>query len=278
MSTIFTVLTLTATVLATVILNDFVMAPSAGGMQTIPQATKTPSKFSNGHDPLLSEPPDTRCQVPDVYVARKICIPIGRYMHGNLNFFPTMDDPSKDTSVWGSDHGNGEQTACAISANAYFISNVAMHPYWLKYAALDRKLSFYPFRVYSYLLMFPGHCMQDICIWFWKEDGSSDMQLKVTDICTPDSADGVPCMDPIGIKIDHTKAGIIVNKLKPVPPKNQYLDKVWPFFTKCSSYVSSSIGPFYLLLAFLVPLHTERNERELAKLVTGLRATCLSKQ
>lgn len=30
-----------------------------------------------------------------------------------------------------------------------------------------------------------GYCMQDVCISFWKEDGSSDMMLKVTDVSTP---------------------------------------------------------------------------------------------
>ena len=30
----------------------------------------------------------------------------------------------------------------------------------------------------------PGYCMQDVCISFWKEDGSSDMMLKVKDALT----------------------------------------------------------------------------------------------
>ena len=30
----------------------------------------------------------------------------------------------------------------------------------------------------------PGYCMQDVCISFWKEDGSSDMMLKVKNALT----------------------------------------------------------------------------------------------
>ena len=32
-----------------------------------------------------------------------------------------------------------KQSACGIPHNAYSISHVAIHPYWLKYANLDRK-------------------------------------------------------------------------------------------------------------------------------------------
>jgi hypothetical protein len=76
-------------------------------------------------------------------------------------------------------------------------------------------------------------------VWFWKEDGNSDMLLKVTDICTPDSVDGVPCLDPQDIKIDRMKAGIIMSNLKqPIPSGDQYSEKVWWLFTKCSFDVS----------------------------------------
>lgn len=75
--------------------------------------------------------------------------------------------------------------------------------------------------------------MQDVCISFWREDGSADMMLKVTDICTPDSADGVPCLDPMDIKIDRTKAQILYGTGDTAPTGDQYPDKVWWFFTKC---------------------------------------------
>ena len=31
-----------------------------------------------------------------------------------------------------------KQSACGIPHNAYWLSHVAIHPYWLKYAPLDR--------------------------------------------------------------------------------------------------------------------------------------------
>jgi hypothetical protein len=111
----------------------------------------------------------------------------------------------------------------------------------------------------------------------WKEDDSPGIVLKITDVCAPDSADGVPCMDPMDIKIDRTKAGIIMSEFKSTPQGNQYSDEVW-WLTKCSSDVGSSIGTFYLLSAFPVPSHTEYNKRELTKWVTGPPATCLPKQ
>lgn len=67
------------------------------------------------------------------------------------------------------------------------------------------------------------------------------MMLKVTDICEPDSADGVPCMNPSDIKIDRSKAGIIFRPEgeNPIPIKgDQYKEKVWWFFTKCWADVS----------------------------------------
>lgn len=46
--------------------------------------------------------------------------------------------------------------------------------------------------------------MQDVCISFWKEDGRSDMILKVTDICDP-----ADCATPADIKVDRTKIQIM---------------------------------------------------------------------
>lgn len=37
-----------------------------------------------------------------------------------------------------------KQSACGIPHNAYSISHVAIHPYWLKYAPLDRKIPTLP--------------------------------------------------------------------------------------------------------------------------------------
>lgn len=81
--------------------------------------------------------------------------------------------------------------------------------------------------------------MQDVCISFWKEDGTSDMMLKVTDICSTDPNDPTHCATPNDIKIDRTKAQIMekltANPLSSYPQLegNQYPEQVWWFFAKC---------------------------------------------
>ena len=86
-----------------------------------------------------------------------------------------------------------------------------------------------------------GYCMQDVCISFWKEDGSQDMMLKVTDICSTDPNDPSHCASPVDIKIDRTKASIMEGAAldSPAITGNAYPDKVWWFFTKCWDDVSS---------------------------------------
>ena len=74
--------------------------------------------------------------------------------------------------------------------------------------------------------------MQDVCISFWKEDGSSDMMLKVTDICSTDPNDPTHCATPGDIKIDRTKAKIM-EKLDSAPTGDVYPEQIWWFFMKC---------------------------------------------
>ncbi len=81
--------------------------------------------------------------------------------------------------------------------------------------------------------------MQDVCISFWKEDGSSDMMLKVTDICSTDPSDPTHCANPGDIKIDRAK-GKVMEHLTSDPQGDQYPEKVWWFFAKCWADVSSS--------------------------------------
>lgn len=85
--------------------------------------------------------------------------------------------------------------------------------------------------------------MTDVCISFWKEDGGSDMMLKVTDICSTDPSDPTHCANPADIKIDRTKAKIMeLFDSKSDPPQgDQYPEKVWWFFTKCWADVSSTL-------------------------------------
>ena len=81
--------------------------------------------------------------------------------------------------------------------------------------------------------------MQDVCISFWKEDGSSDMMLKVTDICSTDPSDPTYCATPGDIKIDRTKAKLM-EKLPSAPEGDVYPEKIWWFFMKCWDDVSLS--------------------------------------
>ena len=78
--------------------------------------------------------------------------------------------------------------------------------------------------------------MQDVCISFWKEDGSSDMMLKVTDICSTDPNDPTSCATPADIKVDRTKVMIMEGIAEPTDPRltgNSFPDQIWWFFTKC---------------------------------------------
>ena len=60
-----------------------------------------------------------------------------------MKFFPTgqLNSPNSDTDLWlpkGTD--SATQSACGIPDNAFTISKVAIHPYFLKYADLSRNL------------------------------------------------------------------------------------------------------------------------------------------
>lgn len=79
-----------------------------------------------------------------------------------------------------------------------------------------------------------GYCMQEVRISFWKDNGKSDMMLKVTDICDP-----ADCATPADIKVDRTKVRVmegLTGKLITAYPEvlgDEYLEKTWWFFVKC---------------------------------------------
>lgn len=81
--------------------------------------------------------------------------------------------------------------------------------------------------------------MQDVCISFWKEDGTSDMMLKVTDICSTNPNDPTHCESPADIKIERGKVsvmeGLTANPLETYPQLtgNEFPEKTWWFFMKC---------------------------------------------
>ncbi|KAI4247184.1 MAG: hypothetical protein L6R40_001527 [Gallowayella cf. fulva] len=124
----------------------------------------------------------------------KAGIPFSRANRGKLLFYGKGEGNTPDgvTDQWINQGGvdDPKQSACGIPHNAYSISHVAIHPYWLKYAPLDR------------------YCRPDICISFWDEHWQTDMMLKVTDICSTDPSKPNSCRQPGDIKIDRTKAKI----------------------------------------------------------------------
>ncbi|KAI4197436.1 MAG: hypothetical protein LQ350_005929 [Teloschistes chrysophthalmus] len=200
-----------------------------GVFQTVPTTAKPDNTFSNGADLYARVPPDDlTTPVPKEYAVRPLDIPFGRLSHGNMKFFAAgeLNTPTGKTDVWAKQNDFANQSACGIPDNAFSISKVAIHPYWLKYAPLDR------------------YCMQDVCISFWNEQTEqtkqSDMMLKVTDICSTDPKDPTHCETPLDIKVDRTKAQIMEHMTdgkwedNPALNGNQFGGgKTWWFFMKC---------------------------------------------
>ncbi|KAL9037117.1 MAG: hypothetical protein Q9214_005840 [Letrouitia sp. 1 TL-2023] len=204
-------------------------AASDPPFQKIPAGAVPAIKFDSTAKTLKGLPPYVHTNPPAEYQARSIDIPFGRLFHGKMKFFSAgqFNLPGSATSVWGKGkRDNTNQSACGIPDDAFFQSKVAIHPYFLKYAGLER------------------YCMQDVCISFWNEDPrkghQSDMMLKVTDICTTDPKDPTHCATPQDIKIDRVKAQIMEHMTGPlwstIPQLsgNEFKGNgTWWFFTKC---------------------------------------------
>ena len=114
--------------------------------QDIPISAQADDTFNNGAAMEGGMPPesDPALPIPDVYGARSIDLPFSRLYHGNMKYFSAgqLNTPSTYTDLW-VDQPNvvdsAKQSACGIPDNAFYISKVAIHPYFLKYAPLDRK-------------------------------------------------------------------------------------------------------------------------------------------
>ena len=130
---------LTASALAAVLPRQTSDARDTGQNVAIPSTPKAPGTFSTGATSAIGEPPQDDSPVPDIYGPREVDIPFGRMYQGNLNFYKTVNDPTSNTGSFGSHYDNANQSACGIPANAFAHSQVAIHPYFLKYAGLDRK-------------------------------------------------------------------------------------------------------------------------------------------
>lgn len=62
--------------------------------------------------------------------------------HGNISILPQgqLNDPKSYTDQWTPNvYDFANQSACGIPDNAYLQRKAAIHPYFLKYAGLDRK-------------------------------------------------------------------------------------------------------------------------------------------
>ena len=115
------------------------------GFQEIPSSAQADNTFNNGAPLLAAEPPmETTQPMPAVYGSRSIDLPFGRLYHGKMKFFSKgqLNTPDGITDKW-IDQPNvvdsAKQSACGIPDNAFSISKVAIHPYFLKFAPLDRE-------------------------------------------------------------------------------------------------------------------------------------------
>ncbi|KAL8745257.1 MAG: hypothetical protein Q9190_002587 [Brigantiaea leucoxantha] len=178
---------------------------------------------------------ESHVEPPQEYQSRPFDIPFALLNNGTLNFFKNgqfsvvsySDTDPYDVNK--TDYANN--SACGIPDNAYWPSKVAIHPYWLKYAPKELGLSRY--------------CMQDVCISVWNETGANaggttDVELKVTDICSTDPEDPSYCESPADIMVDRRKAMLLYHAtpkgdLENAALKNgkKYPHPVWWFFSKC---------------------------------------------
>ncbi|KAL8918382.1 MAG: hypothetical protein Q9208_007401 [Pyrenodesmia sp. 3 TL-2023] len=229
--------------------NPGIKTLSNSGLQDVPDKGKAPNTFNNG------KPEDT-CgmqwgtgPVPDLYQPRDIDIPFGRMYHGKISFFDygEFNDPKDNTASWRPNvMDNANQSACGIPDDAYHQTKAAIHPYFLKYAGLDRKQQLlHPFQCSTKPTNpIQGYCMQDVCISFWPEGdtpGTSkfpDMIAKVTDICSTDPNDPTHCATPSDIKLDRAKVQVMYNipspgKADPDLQKHVYPKGTYWHLTKC---------------------------------------------
>ena len=117
------------------------------GLQAVPATAKADNTFSNGAAEIIGGFPYDSGPIPDVYQPRDVDIPFGRMFHGDLMMFPQgeLNDPTLNTGSYTPNvYDFANQSACGIPDNSYIQMKVAIHPYFLKYAGLDRKSSSSP--------------------------------------------------------------------------------------------------------------------------------------
>ncbi|MCJ1408527.1 hypothetical protein MMC19_002602 [Ptychographa xylographoides] len=198
--------------------------PTDPGVQVVPATARPDNTFSNGAAEIIGGFPYDSGTIPDLYQPRDIDIPFGRQFHGNLMMFPEgqLNQPGFNTDEYTPNlYDFANQSACGIPDNSYVQMKVAIHPYFLKYAGLDR------------------YCMQDVCVSFWPEgEFTNDMIAKVTDICSIDPNDPSHCASPTDIKVDRAKVQVMYDI--PVPGSanvalqaDKYIKGTYWHLTKC---------------------------------------------
>ncbi|KAL8837005.1 MAG: hypothetical protein Q9170_002694 [Blastenia crenularia] len=199
------------------------------GLQDVPDEPKAANTFNNGQPQNNNGMEWGSGSIPDLYQPREIDIPFGRMFHGKMSFFDygEYNDPKDNTATWSPNvYDNANQSACGIPDDAYFQTKAAIHPYFLKYAGLDR------------------YCMQDVCISFWPEGDTPststfpDMIAKVTDICSTDPNDPTYCASPSDVKLDRAKVQVMYSIPSPGKDDAALQSPVYPkgafwHLTKC---------------------------------------------
>ena len=112
------------------------------GLQAVPDTGKPDNTFNNGQPQRIAGPPHSSDVGPDLYQPRDIDLPFGWMFHGNMSMYPAgqLDNPTMNTAGWTpNQYDFANQSAYGIPDNVYFQGKAAIHPYFLKYAGLDRE-------------------------------------------------------------------------------------------------------------------------------------------
>lgn len=111
---------------------------SDGPWQNVPGTQpKKDNTYYNGQPKLNTEPAISTEMVAPEFAAHPIDIPFGRLHKGALKYFPAgqLNSPDGITDDWQPNVNDfANQSACGIPDNAFYISKVAIHPYFLKYS------------------------------------------------------------------------------------------------------------------------------------------------
>ena len=221
------------------------------GLVAVPDTGKADNTFNNGQPQVNGAFPWGSGPTPDMYQPRDIDLPFGWKFHGNVSFFPgsQLSIPTQPSDGWTPNQADfANQSACGIPHDAYFQKHAAVHPYFLKYAGLDRKSSFSAWSKSwsrSLCVISLGYCMADVCLSLWPDNnGNPDMIVKVTDICSTDPGDPTYCATPYDIKLDRSVMQVMQcitgdGSANPKLQQSVYPDggTYW-HFTKCWAYVS----------------------------------------